>query len=133
RDAVAFEESLEELRVPLLLVGLHGDRVAEHGVGLDIGHPAHACRSRPLARNRFAPERQRAESFEARVVQIGPRDLPRLVRVEGVRELPAEEPLVLLRTNSEAPAPHAPPFVRRPFYPSVAFPATRRLQRPPAF
>src|SRR5439155_1683672 len=94
-NAVVREHAFQERGVTALLVGLHGDRLAQQGITLDLGHGVHARAGGALARHRLGPEGQRAQALEVAVAQLGPAHVAHLVGVEGVDELPAEERLVL--------------------------------------
>src|SRR5262249_11630542 len=100
-DAVVGEEPVQEAGVPLFFVRLHRDRLAHERVALGVRHRAHTRTGGALARHRFAPERQRLQPREVVGVEHRPLDVARLVRAEGVGELPTEEPLVLLATNPQ--------------------------------
>src|SRR5947209_18891679 len=95
RDAVVREHAFQERGVTALLVGLHGDRLAQQWITLDLGHGVYARAGGALARHRLGPEGQRAQALEVAVAQLGPAHVAHLVGVEGVDELPAEERLVL--------------------------------------
>ena len=94
-NAEVREHALQERRVAALLVGLHGDGLAQQGIAFDLGHGVHARAGGALARHRLGPEGQRAQALEVAVAQLGPAQLAHLVGLEGVDELPAEERLVL--------------------------------------
>src|SRR6266478_180470 len=94
-NAVVREHAFQERGVTALLVGLHGDRLAQQGIRLALGPGVHARAGSALARHRLGPEGQRAQALEVTVVQLGPAHIAHLVGVEGVDELPAEERLVL--------------------------------------
>src|SRR5215813_136067 len=98
-DAVVRREALEQEGVTALLVGLHRDRLAEQRVALHVGHSAHARPRRPLAANRLAPERERTQALEVRLVELGPLHVAHLVGVERAGEFPAEEQLVLFAAD----------------------------------
>src|SRR5436305_11368878 len=93
-NAVVRQHALQERRVAALLVALQGDRLAQQGITLDLGHGVHARAGGALARHRLGPEGQRAQALEVAVAQLGPAQVAHLVGVEGVDELPAEERLV---------------------------------------
>src|SRR5438445_7889104 len=100
-DAVTLRQALEQRRVPLLLVRLHRDRLAQQGVGLDVRHRAHARCRRRLALHRLVPERHRAEPLDVRFVEVGPADVAHLVTMMGVYKVPAEERLVLFGADCQ--------------------------------
>jgi len=102
RDAVVRHEALEQEGVTALLVGLHRDRLAEERVALCVGHGAHARARRPLAAHRLAPEGQRPQSLEIRLVEMRPLHVAHLVGVKRAGEFPAEEQLVLFAADLEA-------------------------------
>ena len=95
--------------MPLLLVRLHRDRLAQHRVGLDVRHGAHARRGRSLAAHRFAPERQPAQPRERVGVELGPADLVGRVGVVRLDERAAETRLVLLAPDPQPPHARAAP------------------------
>src|SRR5207302_9883663 len=90
-DPVVREHALEERGVTRLLVALHRDRLAQCGVGLDVGHGGDARARRPLAAHGLAPGRERAEADEVVRRELRPADVAHLVRMEGVDELATEE------------------------------------------
>ena len=110
RDRVVGEQVVEQDRVAFLLVRLHGDRLAQLRVGLDVRHGAHASRGRSLAADRLAPERQAAQARERIGVERRPAYLVGLVGVVRLDERPAEPRLVL-----PTPDPQPPHASRGPY------------------
>src|SRR5690606_24233403 len=96
-DVVAAEEMAQNPRVTRLLEGLEGHRLADLRIADGLGETVDHRAGVGLVRERFLPERDRAQAGEGFAVELRPSEVFGLVGSMRREELATEELLVCLR------------------------------------